>query len=198
MVRRKRSARSDGSGENPKKKKGAQRTPLHLRVPADGHTKADPALPRGSAESGRDEIQLDEYHVRMIERMAAYGLRRDAIAWCVGVSPVTFRRMRKRDARIDAAIHRGLSNGERRVGMALYKKAISGDLGSCIWWEKTRLGRWAPRGPYQESTDNVREQAENLRRALNDLERRIAETDGQPASYPSVDDDDEAEIFEDD
>ena len=70
-----------------------------------------------------------------VQRMAAVGMHQKAIALAIDVAENTLRKYYRDD--IDLAY----AKANTTVSEALYEKAINGDTGAMIWWEKTRQGR---------------------------------------------------------
>lgn len=79
--------------------------------------------------------------LEQIERLAGYGMTEAAIAHILGVAPKTFARRKDAEPAILSALEKGQALAQCKVGEALYNKAIGGDLGAIVWWEKTRAGR---------------------------------------------------------
>lgn len=88
----------------------------------------------------RPAIKLSDDHLRQIETLAGYGLTEAAIAHVVGISERTWLR-KKQSPEVLAALQKGKALAESQIGRALYVKAVGGDLGAIVWWEKTRAGR---------------------------------------------------------
>jgi hypothetical protein len=92
--------------------------------------------------AGRPPIQVSDKDCRTIAKLAGYGMTEASIAHILGMHPNTFARKKQDDERIVVALEKGKSDAEQRVGKALYTKAINGDLGAIVWWEKTRADRY--------------------------------------------------------
>ena len=92
--------------------------------------------------AGRPPIEVTDKQIVLIGKLAGYGMTEAAIAHCIGMSPKTFYTKKGNDPRIPTALENGKALAEQQIGQALYVKAIGGDLGSIIWWEKTRAGRY--------------------------------------------------------
>jgi len=84
----------------------------------------------------RPKIELD---INEIETLAGQGLTQREICYCLGISQDTLNR-RKKSSDFAEAIARGQARSHQRVANALFEKAIAGDLGAIIWYEKTRCG----------------------------------------------------------
>lgn len=76
-----------------------------------------------------------------MEKLAGYGLTYNAIAHILGLASRTFRDKKATDARVSAALEKGRAVAERKVGEAVFRRALKGDMTAAIWWEKTRAGR---------------------------------------------------------
>src|SRR3990167_419381 len=92
--------------------------------------------------AGRPPIEVTPDHLRQIEVLAGYGMTEASIAWVIGMCPDTFRVKKSKDERIPRALEKGKAGAETKIGEALYTKAINGDLGAIVWWEKTRANRY--------------------------------------------------------
>lgn len=92
--------------------------------------------------AGRPPIEVTDEHIVQIAKLAGYGMTEASIAWVIGMCPDTFRIKKGQDDRIARALEKGKSDAEDRIGKALYEKAIAGDLGAIVWWEKTRANRY--------------------------------------------------------
>ena len=90
---------------------------------------------------GRPKKTLSDADAEQIETMAGYGLSEAQIAHCLGMSPMTFRRNKRVVEAVSGAIERGKAKAQRTIGKRLFEKAEAGDLGSIVWWEKTRADR---------------------------------------------------------
>ena len=91
---------------------------------------------------GRLPIEVTDDHILQIGKLAGYGMTEASIAWVIGMCPKTFSTKKKDDERIATALEKGKSDAETLIGEALYQKAIKGDLGAIVWWEKTRANRY--------------------------------------------------------
>ena len=74
-------------------------------------------------------------------RIAGYGLTNRAVAHCLNIAPRTFDDILARDPELVAYLEKGRADAEQMVANALFTKAVGGDLGAIVWWEKTRAGR---------------------------------------------------------
>lgn len=74
------------------------------------------------------------------ERLGGIGLNEWQACAVVGISPDTLSRRKKERDEVLRALKTGLANAGSRVGQTLFQKALDGDLGAIVWWEKTRLG----------------------------------------------------------
>jgi hypothetical protein len=133
------------------------RTPRPRRV--------DPATKNGNQGDGggREPIVFSEKQVERVQSLAGYGLPEFRIAWIMGVSPETLIEIKARQPEVDRALKDGLNIAAGQIGQSLFQKAIGfkllrekvkpdgtieretiykrePDLGSIVWWEKTRLG----------------------------------------------------------
>jgi hypothetical protein len=91
---------------------------------------------------GRPAIDVTDEHIRQIEKLAGYGMTEASIAWIIGMCPKTFYAKKQADERVGTALEKGKADAEDKIGEALYTKAINGDLGAIVWWEKTRANRY--------------------------------------------------------
>lgn len=89
----------------------------------------------------RPRKDISDDQLLEIERMAGYGLSEAQIAHCLGMAPNTFARNKRMHERVLEAIQKGKANAEKAVGGRLFDKALQGDLGAIVWWEKTRADR---------------------------------------------------------
>ena len=94
---------------------------------------------------GRPKKTISPSQLPEIERMAGLGLSEQKIAVILGLSVPTFIARKQDDPRIGLAIEKGRADAEEKIGQTLYDKALGGDLGSIVWWEKTRAGRFERR-----------------------------------------------------
>lgn len=76
-----------------------------------------------------------------IEYLSGIGLTVKQVGAFLGVSERYFRDRRAVDQELAAALFRGQSKAAGKVGEALYKKAVAGDVGAIKWYEMTRCGR---------------------------------------------------------
>ena len=92
------------------------------------------ATSNGKHPGGRPRWEPTALERAKIEVAAAMGWKQDQIARAIGVSIDSLERhcRKELDAGADAA--------NLKVGGALYAKAMKGDTGAIIWWEKTRGG----------------------------------------------------------
>jgi predicted DNA-binding protein (UPF0251 family) len=86
---------------------------------------------------GRPPVEID---VAEVERLAGLGLTQEEIALSLGISERTLRTRKKDSAVFADAMKKGRTNAAKEVANALYQKAVGGDLGAIIWYEKTRRG----------------------------------------------------------
>lgn len=84
-------------------------------------------------------LSADE--LQTASRCAGYGLTNTAIAHILDIAPRTFERLLHDSPLVLAALEKGRADAEHMVSQALYTKALKGDLGAIVWWEKTRAGR---------------------------------------------------------
>lgn len=86
---------------------------------------------------GRNKIDID---INEVERLAGLGLTQEEIALSLGISVSTLENRKRESGIFGDAIKRGQSKAKREVANAIYTRAIDGDLGAAIWYEKTRSG----------------------------------------------------------
>ena len=91
-------------------------------------------------KGGRPRIEITAAMLRQISALAGYGLTEAGIARVIGVDPRTFRRRKRDEALVMSALENGKAIARATIGKALYEKAVAGDLGAIVWWEKTRAG----------------------------------------------------------
>lgn len=89
----------------------------------------------------RPRKDISDDQILEIERMAGYGLSEAQIAHCLDLSPMTFRRNKRTHEAVLSAIQKGKALAEQKIGGRLFDKALDGDLGAIVWWEKTRADR---------------------------------------------------------
>lgn len=89
------------------------------------------------AKTGRKKIEVD---LEEVERLAGLGLTNEEIALSLGIGEATVYRKKNEDDSFDSAIKKGRIKVKREISNVLYDKAIGGDLGSIVWFDKTRLG----------------------------------------------------------
>jgi hypothetical protein len=98
-----------------------------------------PGPPKGSG--GRPRKVITKEQIEQIEKMAGLGLTEEKICLLLGISERTLLRRKKDHTELLSAMKRGMASAEGTVGTSLYDKAVAGDLGAIVWWEKTRSGR---------------------------------------------------------
>lgn len=86
---------------------------------------------------GRPPVEID---IAEVERLAGLGLTQEEIAESLGFSERTLRRRKGVLSVLSDAMKRGRATAAKEVANALFQKAIGGDLGAIVWWEKTRRG----------------------------------------------------------
>ena len=89
----------------------------------------------------RPRKDISDDQILEIERMAGFGLSEAQIAHCLGMHPDTLRANKRMSDRVFQAIQKGKAEAERKIGGRLFDKALDGDLGAIVWWEKTRADR---------------------------------------------------------
>lgn len=89
----------------------------------------------------RPRKQITKADLEKVERMAGLGLTENMIAKILGISKSTLHRRKRDSEAFAAALEAGQARAQYQVSEALFNKALSGDLGSIVWWEKTRAGR---------------------------------------------------------
>jgi hypothetical protein len=89
----------------------------------------------------RPRKDISDDQILEIERMAGFGLSEAQIAHCLGMHPDTLRSNKRMSDRVFQAIQKGKALAEQKIGGRLFDKALDGDLGAIVWWEKTRADR---------------------------------------------------------
>jgi hypothetical protein len=84
---------------------------------------------------GRPEWQPTDDERKLIEHYVAQGYTRAQIAKLIGKSEDSLTRHCKEELEL------GDLRANSKVGGALFNKAMKGDVGAIVWWEKTRGGR---------------------------------------------------------
>lgn len=74
-----------------------------------------------------------------VRAMAALGIPQLDIAAALGIEGVTTDNTLRRHYRRE--LDTALIEANAMVAGALYRKAVEGDLGAIVWWEKTRAGK---------------------------------------------------------
>lgn len=92
-------------------------------------TKAKP-----KAKMGRPKWDPTPAERRMVKRLVAAGMTRPQIAELLDKSEDSLKRHCSRELNI------GDVEANAKVSGALFKKALKGDVGAMVWWEKTRRG----------------------------------------------------------
>jgi hypothetical protein len=140
-------------------------------------TQLDPnreTLPVLSDVGGRPRLEITARDIRQVEKLGGLGLTAQEIALVLGIGESTFLRWRDEPGVMEALL-KGRAAANCAVAQTLYKKALAGDLGACIWWEKTRAKR------SDRVTVVTEEEANRITRTIRTLTvdqlRRIA--DGQ-------------------
>ena len=87
---------------------------------------------------GRPRIEISAEMLVEAERLAARGLTKEQIAYCLGFSADTLSRREKEFAGFAEAIKRGKSRGIAEVANALFESAIGGSIPGQIFFLKNR------------------------------------------------------------
>jgi hypothetical protein len=87
--------------------------------------------------AGRKPLEID---LDQVEHLAGLGLSEAAICASLGISPDTLARRKQTSADFAAALKRGKAFAHQQVAAVLFDKALEGDVGAIVWWEKTRAG----------------------------------------------------------
>jgi hypothetical protein len=90
---------------------------------------------------GQPKKTLSATQIAEVERLAGLGLNERKIAYVMGMAPNTFTRTKREQVRVSEAIEKGRAAAEDKVASKLFDKALTGDLGAIVWWEKTRADR---------------------------------------------------------
>ena len=92
-----------------------------------------PSIKMAGRKVGRPTYQPTDADRRIVDMMAAVGIRQDDIAACLKIDKKTLTKHFRDD--LDTAMIR--ANVE--IGGALFSKAIRGDTSALIFWAKTRM-----------------------------------------------------------
>jgi hypothetical protein len=84
-----------------------------------------------------------------VEQLSAFGIPQEAMCDMLGITDKTLRKHFKRELRI------GGPKANAKVAGSLFKKAMSGDTASAIFWLKTRAGWKEPVAAPTDSDGNV-------------------------------------------
>lgn len=102
-------------------------------------TEPKPKKPRAPGAHGVPFV-FDQATINQVEKMMAAGLSKAFVCSILGIDHTTLAKNAGANAQLKEAMERGLANAAKDVGIALVKKAKSGDVGAVKWWEQTRLG----------------------------------------------------------
>lgn len=91
----------------------------------------------GKRSKGRPRLVIGPDDIKEIRTYAAIGLTMAEIASLLGVSAGTFSAWQA-NPDVYEAVQKGRTQALALVGKALFDKAKAGDLGSIVWFEKTR------------------------------------------------------------
>jgi hypothetical protein len=83
---------------------------------------------------GAKPIPISQDDRDTVTRLAAVGTRQEVIARILKISVDTLQR------RFRAELDCGLDEANAQVAGALFSRALAGELGAMVWWEKTRAG----------------------------------------------------------
>ena len=86
----------------------------------------------------RPRIRID---YQRVQDLSAHGLSQAQICGVLGFSEDTLTRRKRDSAAVADALQKGRARGAAQVANKLFEKALAGDLGAIIWYEKTRCGR---------------------------------------------------------
>ena len=81
-----------------------------------------------------------EINISRVEQLAAQGLTQTEICLCLGIGENKLLRRKVELEVLADAIKRGKAKAASAISNVLYLKAIDGDLGAIVWYEKTRRG----------------------------------------------------------
>ncbi len=97
---------------------------------------------------GRPRIEITTAMIAEAERLAARGLTKEQIAYCLGFSADTLSRREKDSAAFAEAIKKGKAKGIADVANALYESAMGGSIPGQIFFLKNRdPENWKDRVP---------------------------------------------------
>jgi hypothetical protein len=85
--------------------------------------------------------ESDPEFYRKVQLLAGYGLRDFEICDVLGLRQGIFKRNKEFDQYLMEAMRIGNSVAQSRVGEALFKKALSGDVNAIRWYEQSRFRR---------------------------------------------------------
>lgn len=97
-------------------------------IGGDGPTKKG-GRPRGPSFEITHEMRDS------VARLAAVGTRQEVIARILKISVDTL------DRHFRAELDTGVEDANAQVAGALFSRALAGELGAIVWWEKTRAGQ---------------------------------------------------------
>lgn len=124
-------------------------------------------------KGGRPKFTIDDKVLHQIEVLAGHGFTLAKIADFLGCSERTFRQRRSDDEVVSAALKKGLAISEAKIANALFRLAMSGNLGAIVWWEKTRAGRRENADPSKESQGGTMDQLlDAINRSYEVIKRR--------------------------
>ena len=128
---------------------------------------------------GRPRIEITEALINEAERLAARGLTKEQIAYCLGFSADTLSRREKDSAVFAEAIKKGKAKGIADVANALYESAIAGSIPGQIFFLKNRdPANWKDRPVHYGDEDSVPQAIE-----VHVVDGRRKDKDGNPIKY---------------
>jgi hypothetical protein len=86
----------------------------------------------------RPRIDITDEMLQKTEDLASQGLNRDEIARCLGISPTTLYKYKRKDAQFANALKNGRAKGLAVITNALFEKAKAGDTTAMIFYLKNR------------------------------------------------------------
>ena len=128
---------------------------------------------------GRLRIEITEVMIAEAEKLAARGLTKSQIAYCLGFSADTLSRREKDTAAFAEAIKKGKAQGIADVANALYESAMGGSIPGQIFFLKNRdPSNWKDRPePYNN------EDATPPSLVVHVVDGRKKDEDGNPIEY---------------
>lgn len=128
---------------------------------------------------GRPRIEITSDMIAEAERLAARGLTKEQIAYCLGIGSSTLFEKLKEYPEFSEALKKGKALGISDVANALYEAAMGGSIPGMIWYLKNRdPSNWKDRPePYNN------EDATPPSLVVHVVDGRKKDEDGNPIEY---------------